>query len=54
MWNYRCDTDNLTLTADSKEELAEKVMKHANEQHDMQMTREQAMESVNKNATQAA
>ena len=53
-WTYYCDMDGQTLMATTKEELASKVMQHVNKDHDMNMTMDQAMESVEQNAKQSA
>ena len=53
-WVYVCEMDNMRLMADTKEHLAQKVMEHANQTHNMNMTMQQAMDSVNENAQQAA
>jgi hypothetical protein len=53
-WTYFCEADQTTLTAATKEDLAQKVMEHSQQIHDQQMTREQARESVEKNAKQTA
>jgi len=53
-WSYYCEPDQSTLTAPTKEELAQKVMEHSKEIHGMEMSLEQARESVEKNAKQMA
>ena len=53
-WSYMCEDDKVRLTANTKEELADKVMQHANKVHNMSVTRQQALDMVNKGARQAA
>ena len=53
-WVYQCTEDNVRLIADSKEQLAQKLMEHAMQNHQMNMTLQQAMDMVNKGAQQAA
>jgi len=53
-WVIQCTDDNTRLMAENKDQLAEKLMDHMKEMHDMQMTRDQAMMEVNKMAKQAA
>ena len=53
-WTYLCEDDNVTLVAETKEQLVEKVWEHGQEIHKMDWTREQAEQSVNQNAKQAA
>ena len=53
-WTYYCNMDQTTLSAPDKDQLAEKVMQHMQQLHGKQMSREEAKESVEKNATQTA
>ncbi|MHB9134761.1 MAG: DUF1059 domain-containing protein [Armatimonadota bacterium] len=53
-WSYFCAMDNMTLTGNTKEELAQKMQQHMKETHDQEISMDQAMEMVNKNAQQAA
>ena len=54
-WTYLCADENLTLSAPTKEQLVNVVIDHVNEQHkDMGMTRQEIIDSVNRDAKQAA
>ncbi|OPZ80275.1 MAG: hypothetical protein BWY76_03401 [bacterium ADurb.Bin429] len=54
VWTYYCQMDDVTLAGDSKEELAQRVMEHVNEEHEIEMTYDEALDSVNRNARQEA
>jgi len=53
-WTYYCEDEQITLSAPTKEELAQKVMDHMRESHDTTMSMEQARDSVEKDAKQSA
>ncbi len=53
-WLFYCADEDITLKADSKEQLVSDVMLHLKDAHNTTMTREQAWEKVNKDAKQAA
>ncbi len=53
-WTYYCADDKVTLSADTKEQLAEKMMQHMRSLHNKVMSREEAMQSVNQDARQSA
>jgi len=53
-WQYYCEPDKRNIVAETKAELVEKVMEHANREHQMNMTHDQAVEAVDKDARQAA
>lgn len=53
-WSFYCADEKLNITAESKEELARKVMEHVNEAHHSNITLQDAMQMVNKDAKQSA
>lgn len=53
-WSYYCADEQLTITAESKEELARKVMEHVNEEHNSNVTLQDAKQMVDKDARQSA
>lgn len=53
-WTYYCADEQITLSAPTKEELAQQVMDHMKEAHNTTMSMEQARESVEKDAKQSA
>lgn len=53
-WTYYCEDDKTTLRAESKEGLVDEVINHLKEGHMMQMSRDDARASVEKNAKQEA
>jgi hypothetical protein len=54
VWTYYCKMDDITLAGSTKEELAERLMDHANEEHEMEMTFDQALMAVSQDAKQEA
>jgi predicted small metal-binding protein len=54
VWTYYCADDDITLAGDSREELAERLMDHVNEEHEMEMTYDDALASVDREGKQEA
>ena len=53
-WTYECAKNEPLITANTKEELAQKIMEHVNAEHGGTMTMDDARQAVNQNAQQAA
>ena len=53
-WTYECASNEPLITANTKEELAQKVMEHANAKHDAHMSIDDARQAVSQSAQQAA
>jgi predicted small metal-binding protein len=53
-WLYYCSDEDITLKAESKEQLVDEVMQHMKDAHNLYITREQAWEKVNADGKQAA
>lgn len=53
-WTYYCEDEQITLSAPTKEELAQQVMDHMSEAHETDMSMDEARESVETNAKQSA
>jgi hypothetical protein len=53
-WVFHCAKENIDLVADTRERLAEKVMQHMKDRHDTQISLQQAMDMVSKDARQQA
>jgi len=53
-WTYYCESEQITLSAPTKEELAQKVMDHMKSNHDTEISMDQARENVEKDAKQSA
>ena len=53
-WVYQCPNDNARLLGETKEQLADKMVQHMLDMHDTEITYDQAMQEVMKDAKQAA
>ncbi|HEY3379831.1 MAG TPA: hypothetical protein VGL77_20345 [Armatimonadota bacterium] len=53
-WSYYCADEQMNIIADTKEELADKIIEHLEEMHDSTMTYDEAMDSINTNAKEIA
>ncbi|HEX2950382.1 MAG TPA: hypothetical protein VHV83_12600 [Armatimonadota bacterium] len=53
-WKYYCADDDITLSADTQEDLALELMRHVEEDHGENMSYDEALQSVQANAKQKA
>jgi len=53
-WSYICDACGMRIAAENKEQLTDKVMRHANEAHNMGLTRDETRQSVEQKAREQA
>lgn len=53
-WTFFCPSDRMTLTADTKEQLTDKVQQHLKSAHNQEVSRTEAMDMVDKGAKQSA
>jgi predicted small metal-binding protein len=53
-WTFYCSSDQSNLTAGSKDELAMEVQQHVRDQHGRMISRDEAMDMVNREARQTS